>query len=562
MERKTTGSGRWGGQILVDSLLAQGVDRAFCVPGESYLPVLDALYDVRDAIDLVVCRQEGGAANMADAYGKLTGRPGVCFVTRGPGAANASIGVHTAFQDSTPMVLFVGQVGRDIKDREGFQEVDFKAMFAPLAKWAAEISDARRIPEYVHRAFQTAIAGRPGPVVLALPEDVLSEVVEQAIDVGLQALPLDASPRPDQLERFAGMLQAADRPLLLIGGGGWTRQAATDIAIFAEVFDVPVATSLRCQDYLPNEHSHYIGHLAIGAESSLVARVRDCDLLIVIGARLGEMTTAGYSLVEPPRPRQRLIHFHPDPEELGRVFQADLPVNAGGTAAAAALAKLAKPSATRSRTWREEGRRDYEHSLGPLPSMDALDLALVIGEMRDRLPRDTIVASGAGNYTGWVHKYWPFSAYRSQLAPTSGAMGYGVPAAVAAKLTFPERMVVAFAGDGCFMMNGQELATAVQHDARILVIIVNNGMYGTIRMHQEREFPARVYGTDLRNPDFVTLAQAYGLHGERVTRTADFSGALDRALAHQGSALIELVVQRETISVRTTISALREKARK
>jgi acetolactate synthase-1/2/3 large subunit len=555
---KMTKVGMRGGDILVASLLAQKVDRAFCVPGESYLPVIDALYEAREKIGLVVCRQEGGAANMAEAYGKLTGRPGVCFVTRGPGATNASIGVHTAFQDSTPMVLFVGQVARGIRHREGFQEVDFGAMFAPLAKWAAEIDDPRRIPEYVHRAFQTAMAGRPGPVVLALPEDILSEVVEEEVDTGLTAYPLAVAPAAEPMERLAALLEEARKPLMIVGGGGWSEKAGADVMAFAERFGVAVATSLRCQDYVPNSHPNYAGHMAIGTEPLLATRVREADLLIVLGARLGEMTTAGYRLVSPPRPRQKLIHIHPDPEELGHVYQADLPINASAGEMAAALAAL-NPVREVDPAWAIGARADFEASLKVRPSSRKLDMAEVVVRMRQRMPADTIVTCGAGNYTGWVHKSWPFEKFRSQLAPTSGAMGYGVPAAVAAKVTAPERSVVAFAGDGCFMMNGQELATAMQHDAKILVVVVNNGMYGTIRMHQEREFPHRVYGTALRNPDFVALAKAYGLHAERVSDIDAFDDALERALAEPHSALLELIVDPEAISVRTTITALRER---
>lgn len=550
---------RRGGDLLVASLLAQQVERVFCVPGESYLPVIDALYDARDQIELVVCRQEGGAANMADAYGKLTGRPGVCFVTRGPGATNASIGVHTAFQDSTPMVLFVGQVSRDIKDREGFQEVDFGTMFGPLAKWAAEINDIRRIPEYVHRAFQTAMAGRPGPVVLSLPEDMLSEMVGEEPDLGLTAHPIGAAPSRECMARFSRLLSEASKPLIIVGGGGWTEKAGKDIMAFAEQANVAVATSLRCQDYVPNSHPNYVGHLAIGTDPKLAAHIREADLLIVLGARLGEMTTAGYTLVKAPRPAQKLIHIYPDPEELGRVYQADLPINAASPEMAADLADL-PPEAKSGRTHVAGWRADFEATLDVHPNGRALDLGEAITRLRRRMPADTIVTTGAGNYTGWIHKYWPFDIYRSQLAPTSGAMGYGVPAAVAAKISQRNREVVAFAGDGCFLMNGQELATAVQYDAKILVIVVNNGMYGTIRMHQEREFPKRVYGTDLRNPDFVTLAQAYGLHGEKVTKIDEFDDALERALAASQSALIELVVDPDVISIRTTITALREKA--
>ncbi|WP_102958116.1 thiamine pyrophosphate-binding protein [Mangrovicella endophytica] len=551
---------RRGADILVSCLLKQGVDRIFCVPGESYLPVLDALHDVRDEIDLVVCRQEGGAANMADAYGKLTGRPGICFVTRGPGATNASIGIHTAFQDSTPLVMFVGQVGRGMKDREGFQEVDFAAMFAPLAKWAAEVNDPNRLPEYIHRAFQTALAGRPGPVVLSLPEDILSEIVGPEIELGVPAARLESAPTPAQTERLSQLLEASQKPLMIVGGGGWSAEAGRHVVAFAERHGIPVATSLRCQDYVPNTHPNHCGHLGIGADPALVARVKEADLLIVLGARLGEMTTAGYEMLRPPRLTQTLVHIHADPEELGRVYQADLPMAATAGAAAAALAALPGEGADARASWVAACHADYKRTLERPKSSAKLDLADAVSRLKARLPADTIVTNGAGNYAGWVHRYWPFETYRSQLAPTSGAMGYGVPAAVAAKLTFPNREVVAFAGDGCFLMNGQELATAAQYDAKILFVVANNGMYGTIRMHQEREFPRRVYGTDLKNPDFAALARAYGLHGERVEDIAEFDAALERSLAAPGAALLELVTDPDVISVRTTIAALRQRA--
>lgn len=454
-------------------------------------------------------------------------------------------------------MLFVGQVARGMKDREGFQEVDFKAMFAPLAKWAAEIDDPRRIPEYVHRAFQTAMAGRPGPVVLSLPEDMLKQKVEEECEPGLPALPIGGAPDAGRLERLAGYMSQAGKPMVIVGGGGWSGQAGQDVMAFAERFGAAVATSLRCQDYVANSHPNYAGHLAVGAEPSLAAHVREANLLVVLGARLGEMTTAGYRLVQPPRPRQKLVHIHPDPEELGHVYQADLPINACSAEMAKALAGLAPREAAKQK-WVRACRADFVASLQVPQSDLPLDMAAAVSKIRQRMPADTIVATGAGNYTGWVHKYWPFDTFRSQLSPTSGAMGYGVPAAVAAKLTAPHRAVVAFAGDGCFLMNGQELATAMQYEAKILFVVVNNGMYGTIRMHQEREFPARVYGTTLRNPDFAALARAYGLRAERVENIAALDAALDRALEAPCSALLELVVDPEAISVRTTIPALRK----
>jgi acetolactate synthase-1/2/3 large subunit len=549
---------RTGGQILVDCLKLQGVDRIFCVPGESYIAVLDALRDARDAIELVVCRQEGGAANMAEAHGKLTGRPGICFVTRGPGATNASIGVHTAFQDSTPMILFIGQVGRDIRDREGFQEVDFRAMFTPLAKWAAEITDAARIPEYLHRAFQTAMAGRPGPVVLSLPEDMLTEIVEGQIDLGRRAEPIPAAAPAKQIDEVMALIARANRPMIVAGGGGWTAETGRNLAAFANRNELPVAVSLRCQDYLSNNEPSFIGHLGIGAEPSLVKRVATADLLVVLGPRLGEMTTAGYMLLEPPRPAGKtIVHVHADPNELGRVYQADLAINAAATTVVAALAAATPIAARTWADWAMACRADYEASLTPLQQPGGVNTGVVFKRLRAVLPDDAIVCSGAGNYTGWLHRHWHFTTYRTQLAPTSGAMGYGVPAAIAAKLTYPDRHVVAVAGDGCFLMNGQELATAARHKLKILFIVVNNGMYGTIRMHQERNYPTRESGTALTNPDFVALAKAYGLRAERIEATADFEPALHRALDAQESTLIELVTDPEALSVRTTLSGLR-----
>ncbi|WP_439495408.1 thiamine pyrophosphate-binding protein [Bosea sp. (in: a-proteobacteria)] len=557
----TQQAGRTGGQILVDCLKLQGVDHVFCVPGESYIAVLDALHDAGDEIRLVVCRQEGGAANMAEAHGKLTGRPGICFVTRGPGATNASIGVHTAFQDSTPMILFIGQVGREFRDREGFQEVDFRAMFGPLAKWTAEIDDAARIPEYLHRAFQTAMAGRPGPVVLSLPEDMLTDLVEGRIDLGRRAEPIPAAPRQDQIDALMERIGEAKRPLLIVGGGGWTSQAGRDLAGFANRNRLPVAVALRCQDYLSNHEPCFVGHFGIGAEPSLVKRLGEADLVIAIGPRFGEMMTAGYTLLAPPRPEGKIIvHVHPDPDELGRVYQAELPINAAAATVVAGLAAQAPLAEQPWAEWAQACRADYEASLAPLPQPGGVNLGEVIAQLRAALPDTTIVCSGAGNYTGWLHRHWHFTDYRTQLAPTSGAMGYGVPAAIAAKLTFPDRQVVSVAGDGCFLMNGQELATAARHRLKILFIVVNNGMYGTIRMHQERNYPARESGTALTNPDFVALARAYGLSAERVEATGDFASALSRALGAEGSALIELVTDPEALSVRSTLSKLRSSA--
>lgn len=553
-----TGNGQTGGKILVNCLRKQGVDLAFCVPGESYLAVLDALHDVREELRLVVCRQEGGAANMAESHGKRTGRPGICFVTRGPGATNASTGVHTAFQDSTPMILFVGQVARNARHREGFQEVDLAAMFAPLAKWSAEISDPKRIPEYIHRAFQTAMAGRPGPVVLSLPEDMLSEIVEGDVDYGLRAEPVPSGMLEGKAEDIMRAIDGAQKPMIIVGGGGWSQQAGRDLMEFAAAHDIAVAVSLRCQDYLDNNHPSYIGHFTIGADPTLAKRVQDADLVIALGTRLGEITTGGYQLIKPPRPGKTLIHIHADPEELGRVYQADIAINATPASAIATLAKVPSVGVRKWHAWRAAARADYEESLVPPTVPDALDLGQVIVTLRERLSDDTIVCNGAGNYTGWVHKYWIFKDYRTQLAPTSGAMGYGVPAGIAASIADPDSTVLVVAGDGCFQMHCQELATAMQYGAKVLFLVVNNGIYGTIRMHQEREYPGRVIGTDIVNPDFVALAKSYGLPAARVEKTEDFAAALETALASPNGALIEVVTEAEAITVRTTLSKVKQ----
>lgn len=552
-------AGSTGGQLLVECLRLHGVDMAFGVPGESYLPVIDALHAHRNAIRFVVCRQEGGAANMAEAYGKLTGRPGVCLVTRGPGATNAAIGVHTAFQDSTPMILLIGQVGRDFMEREAFQEVDYRRMFGPLAKWVAQIDEAARIPEFMHRAFRTATSGRPGPVVLALPEDMLRDMVADA-DLGRPYEPVQPAAAPDAMAEVRGRLAAAERPLLIVGGGGWSAAACADVAAFAAVNALPVAASFRCQDYIDNEHPSYAGALGTSVDPALARRVREADLLLVVGARLGEMTTNGYALVEAPRPRQTLVHVHPSADELGRVYQPDLAINAGSAAFLAAARAMAPVDGPAWRAWTEAAHADFRRSLEPQGQPGAMDLAAVVGTLKRRLP-DAIITTGAGNYTGWFQRYWTFRDWRTQLAPTSGAMGYGVPAAVAAKLACPDRPVISANGDGCFLMCGQELATAVQYGSPVLFLVVNNGMYGTIRMHQERDHPGHVYGTSLRNPDFAMLARAHGLHGERVERTEDVAAALDRALASPTGALLELIVDPDGITTRTTLSAITGAAR-
>ena len=547
---------RTGGQVLVDQLELHGVDLAFGVPGESYLAVLDALHD--SPIRYIVCRHEGGAANMADAYGKLTGRPGICMVTRGPGATHASCGVHTALQDSTPLILLVGQVARGMMGREAFQEIDYRQMFGPLAKWVAQIDEVGRIPELVARGFHVATSGRPGPVVLALPEDMLVERAE--VRDATRYTPVQAYPGADDLARVSELLQGAKKPLVIVGGAPWSVRAVADVQAFCEANELPVAASFRCQDYVDNASPVYAGHLTLGGDPRLAARVREADVLLVIGARLGEITTLGYTLVEPPRPAQTLIHVHSGVEELGRVYEPDVGIVSGLEALAAGLATLEPLD---SAAWHGEAAQahaDYLDSLRHTPQPGELDMGDVMAHLRERLPEDTIVTNGAGNFSVWAHRFWEFHRFRSQLAPTSGAMGYGVPAAVAAKLVEPERVVIAFAGDGDFLMASQELATAVQYDTPILVLVVDNGMYGTIRMHQERHYPGRVSGTELRNPDFAALAQAYGAFGERVERTEDFAAALERALDANRPALLHLVVDPEAITPRQTLTEIREQA--
>jgi len=542
---------RTGGRILVDQLLIQGCDRIFTVPGESFLAVLDALHDSPE-IDLVVGRQEGGVAFMACADGTLTGRPGIAFVTRGPGATNASIGVHVARQDSQPMILFIGDVDRGTRDREAFQEVDFQAMFAPLAKWAARIDDARRIPEYVARAYAVAMSGRPGPVVLALPEDMLLDQVE-AVDRP-RVEPPAQQPHHAAMTDLAGLLGQAERPAAIVGGAGWNEAATRDFSEWAERSGIPLAAAFRRQDSISNEHPCWAGNLGYGPNPKLVGRIRDADLLLVIGPRLGEATTDGYTLVTPDHPDQTLVHVHPDPNELNSSYRADLAICARMDDFAGALLAVDVPPLPAG----AEAHAEWLSWSTPAPRQDVtLDLGPCVAAMREQMPADTIICNGAGNYSGWWHRYWRYAGPGCQLAPTAGAMGYGTPAAVAASLRHPGRPIVALAGDGCFLMNGQELATAVQHGADLTVILVDNGTYGTIRMHQEREFPTRVSGTMLRNPDFAALARAYGAHAETVDRTEDFAPALARALAHPGVRLLHLRTDVEQINAATTLSAIR-----
>jgi len=551
---------RNGGRVLADQLKLHGVDTIFGVPGESYLAVLDALYDLRNTIRYVICRMEAGAANMADAYGKLTGKPGICFVTRGPGASHAAIGVHTAMQDSTPFILFIGQVARDQADREAFQEIDYRQMFGSVAKWAAQIDDASRIPEYIAHAFQVATSGRPGPVVLALPEDMLRDVVTVADAKPYRAV--QAAPVPADVADLQTRLEQAERPLVMIGGAGWTTQAAADLQSFAEKFDLPVGCSFRAQDILDNDHPNYVGDIGIAINPKLAERVRTADLLLVIGPRLGEMTTGGYTLLDVPVPKQSLIHIHADADELGHVYQPDLAMASGMPHIAAALAQLTPTATPRWSAWRQAARADYEAHQLPLPCPGPMDLTAAMMHLRDVLPRNTIITNGAGNYTVWIHRFLRWHERGTQLAPTNGAMGYGVPAAIAAKMVHPEREVISINGDGCFLMCGQELATAVQYGLTPVFIVVNNGMYGTIRMHQERSYPERVSGTDLVNPDFAALARAYGAYGEVVDRTEDFPAAFERARKAGRAALIEIRIDPEALTPRASLSDIRAAALK
>jgi acetolactate synthase-1/2/3 large subunit len=550
---------RTGGQVLVDQLVLHGAELAFGVPGESYLAVLDALHD--SPLRLIATRHEAGAANMAEAYGKLTGRPGVCLVTRGPGATHASVGVHTAFQDSTPMLLLVGQVARGTSGREGFQELDYRQVFGPVAKWATQVDDPGRLPEVLARAHWVACSGRPGPVVVALPEDMLTERTDAPDAV--RAPVASAAPGAAELERLRELLGAADRPLAIVGEGGWTAQAGADVVAFARAAGVPVAASFRCQDYVDNDAEVYAGHAGIAMAPPLARRIADADVLLAIGGRLGDIPSNGWTLLDIPRPHQRLVHVHPDPDELGAVYQPEVPIVSGLPAFAAAARAMAPPAgAERRRDLVAQARAEYEANLREhreLPG--ALQVSEVMAVLRDRLDADAILTCGAGNFTVWAHRFYAFRRFPSQLAPRSGSMGYGFPAAVAAKAVAPERTVVCLAGDGDFLMTGQELATAVQERLGVVVLVVNNGMYGTIRMHQERHYPGRVVGTDLVNPDFAAYARAFGAHGAVVERTEDFAAALDEALAAGRPAVLELRVDPEAITPRQTLAEIRAAAR-
>ncbi|MGA2551473.1 MAG: thiamine pyrophosphate-binding protein [Burkholderiaceae bacterium] len=562
---------RTGAQILVDQLLIHGVEHAFCVPGESYLAVLDALYAVKDRIHLTINRHESGATFMADAYGKMTGKPGIALVTRGPGATNASVAVHTAYQDSTPLILFIGQVGSDFVDREAFQEIDYRRMFGQMTKWVAQIERADRIPEYIARAFQVATSGRSGPVVLALPEDM--QLQNASVCDAIRYHPVQAGPSLEQLTALHARLSRAQRPIVLLGGAGWTPLAAANIEHFAEENHLPVACVFRRQDLFDNRHPNYAGDVGIGINPKLAQRIREADVVLAVGPRLGEMTTSGYTLFHVPTPKQALVHVHASAEELGRVMQPALAINSGPEAAAAALCTLA---AVHEPVWRESvvaARQEYE-AWQAEPAVfsqrpQSLNLYRILEALFQKLPDDALLANGAGNFATWGHRFHRYTGLargrRTQLAPTSGTMGYGVPAGIAAKIIAPDQSVVILSGDGDFLMTGQELATAAQYQAAVLILVVNNGMYGTIRMHQEREYPGRVYGTGLANPDFAALAQAYGAFGAKVTTNAEFEPALAAALAYLAEkkmpALIELVSDPEIISPALTIQALRQARR-
>ncbi len=541
-------------EVLVQSLKKRGVDHAFCVPGESYLAVLDALYDEADHIKLITCRHESGASNMADAYGKLTGKPGICFVTRGPGATNASIGIHTAFQDSTPLILFIGQVASDQVEREAFQEIDYRRMFGQMAKWVAQIDDPDRVDEYVNRAFQTATSGRPGPVVLALPEDMLTQMT--SLPTMKPHKPVQPHAHEQDVYEAVNKLKTAKRPFVILGGSGWNKEGLANIKLFLNRNKIPAGCAFRFQDTLENDDDCYVGDVGIGINPALAARIKDSDCLMVIGPRLGEMTTSGYTLLQPPVHDQTLIHVHAGAEELGRVYQADLLINAQPSSFANQLAGVDLGRSDDDAYWLSEAKQDYLDWTTPRQNAGNVQVAEIWQSLREQLPRNAIITNGAGNYAAWLHRYYRYRGYKTQLAPTSGAMGYGVPAAIAAKIVEPNRTVVCAAGDGCFMMTSQELATAMQYDAAVIFLVFNNSMYGTIRMHQEKHYPKRVSATALQNPDFVAYAKSFGLEAYRVTETSQFMDAFKKAEAAGKAALIEVMVDPEAISPAANLSDL------
>jgi acetolactate synthase-1/2/3 large subunit len=546
---------RNGGQLLVESLVSLGATKAFGVPGESYLAVLDALHDTAGKLDFILCRNEGGAAFMAAAWGKLTGRPGLCMVTRGPGVTNASIGIHTAMQDSAPMIVLVGQVGTDMKGREAFQELDYRAVFGTMAKWAVEIDQIDRLPEILSRAWITATTGRPGPVVIALPEDMLTSLTA--------AEPLRIAPRiaepaapPAAMDEARALLASAQRPLILLGGCNWTEEGRKSLQSFAESSDIPAIVAFRYQDRFDNHSPCYAGEAGVGMPPHVRALVKEADVILALNIRFGEMTTDAYTLLEVPVPKQKIIHVHASSAEIGKVYQPTLGIVAGPNAFAAAL----RPVHGTWSDWRTKARAGYEASFDAPPQPSPVDMVAVTAHLREVLPEDAILTNGAGNFTVWPNKFYRYGPKARLLAPQSGAMGYGLPAAIAAKVAERSKTVVCFAGDGDFQMNCQELATASQHGAQPIVLILNNGIYGTIRAHQERTYPGRVSGTDMFSPDFAALARAYGFHGERVETTAEFPAAFARALASRTGAVLDLNISPEALTPRQTLSQMRAAA--
>lgn len=546
-----------GGEILADILIRQEIKKIFCVPGESYLAALEGLYLKQDDIRLITCRHEACAAHMAEAYGKLTGQPGICFVTRGPGATHASIGVHTAFQDSTPMILFIGQVARENYGREGFQEINFSEMFRPIAKDVMRVTSAARLPEFVGQAFQKALSGRMGPVVVTLPEDILREKAEYSPIQPIEKI--YTYPSAEQINDSIDFLKTAKKPIFILGGGGWTKEASKKLLDFAETHNLPLSTSFRCQDIVPNTHKNYVGDVGIGINPVLANSVKEADLIISVGARLGEITTSGYTLLDVPIPQQKLIHIHPGLGELGKVYQAHKMINSDVVPFIDALTQQKLSPKKEWKSWLETKRTEYETftNSGLEVKNNQVDMQKIVHSMRNILPAESIVTNGAGNYAAWLHRYYYYRNYKSQLAPTSGAMGYGLPAAIAAKLTHPEQPVVCLAGDGCFMMAVNELATIKQYNLPLIIIVVNNNMYGTIRMHQEMHYPEHVYGTTLVNPNFQTLVEAYGGKGYLVKKTDEFEPAFQEALESNKLCLIEIQTDQELISPKTTITKLR-----
>lgn len=557
----TTVSHRSGGKILVDQLIAQGVQHIFCVPGESYLAVLDALYE--SPIQVTVCRHEGGAAMMAEAYGKLTGKPGICWVTRAPGATNGAGGIHIARQDSSPMIMLVGQIDSAVSHREAFQELDYSAVFGTMSKWVAQVDDPARLPELIARAFSIAQSGRPGPVVLAFPENILTQKASVA-DAPLVPI-IDTVPSPAMMEQLNQRLHQSQKPLMILGGSRWSEEAVKHIVDFAQRWHIPTAVSFRRQMLFPTDHPCFVGDLGFGINPALAELVKSADLIILVGGRMSEVPSQNYTLLKVPQPQQKLVHVHPEVQELLRVYQADLPIHATPSAFANALANLALPTKGRALAWQAHtlnARQAYcsWSDLGKIHTPGALQMERVMAFINERLPPDSIVCNGAGNFATWVHRFYPFRRFATQLAPTCGFMGYGLPAGLAAKTLYPERMVVVFAGDGDFLMTGQDFATAVQYRLNIIVVLIDNGMYGTIRMHQETHYPARVFASALTNPDFAEMAKAFGGYGECVRRSEDFPSAFERACASQKPAILHCPIDPEAITPSTTLSAIRERS--